>query len=142
MGNYWVRVENNQVVECLTYNPNKEGDWREAIDVIPSIIEGKQIISGHYFDVSKTPVEIIWNIHDLTVEERKETLLQKLISQNLQIVSQEIEKELNCSCSNSESCCLDTLTSNIQIIRQNKATINSLNTHQEIDDYINNNQTI
>ena len=68
----WVQVINNAVVQCWDTQPpvNEEG-WREAIEVRPAIIANRQGYTGHVFDTSKTPVEIVYDTFDITVEERK-----------------------------------------------------------------------
>ena len=70
MSNYWVRIDKGSVVECLGYNPQKGGDWREAIDVPPVLIKNRQITDGHWFDLTKNPVEIRWNVIEVLIVSR------------------------------------------------------------------------
>jgi hypothetical protein len=136
MSNYWVRVENNTVVECLGYNPQREGDWREAIDVPPVITANRQITDGHWFDLSKTPVEIRWNVKDVSVEDRRQQILQHCISPLLQEVQEEIGKEQNCSnCDPNAGCCTSTVTEKLNAVKTKRAEILALSTHEEIDEY-------
>lgn len=135
MSNYWVRVENNQVVECLGYLPERAGDWRQAIDVVPALIPNRQIVDGHTFDLTKNPVEIVWNVRNLSVEERKDTLLDKVTANEKQAIQNEIMKELVCSCNNSNHCCLNALTDNINALRQKRNEVGALSTHEELDAY-------
>jgi hypothetical protein len=139
MSNYWVRVENNQVVECLSYLPERAGDWRQAIDVVPALIPNRQIVDGHTFDLTKNPVEIVWSVKNLEVQERKESLLDQLTGKEKQAIQNEIMKELTCSCANSSHCCLETLTDNVNALRQKRNEIVALNTHEEVDAYMANN---
>jgi hypothetical protein len=89
-----IRVENNEVVECLDYLPNNaSGDWRIAIEIEPSLIIGRQIRGSHTFDLTKNPVEILWSVIDLTVADRKDSLLQILNNESQEIVHNELIKE-------------------------------------------------
>lgn len=137
MSNYWVRVENGSVVECLGYDPQKAGDWREAIDVPPVLVENRQITDGHWFDLTKTPVEIRWNVKDVSVEDRRQQIFNNCISPLLQEVQEEIEKEQNCSnCDLNSGCCTSTVTEKLNTVKTKRAEILALSTHEEIDGYI------
>ena len=136
MANYWVRVENGEVVECLNHNPNREGDWREAVDVPANPIPNRQIVEGHHFDITKTPVEVVWGVKDLSVDDRKETLLLEITQAERQAIRQEVEKEMTCSCSSDAECCIDTLTQSIASLRQKREQIVALTTHEEVDQYM------
>lgn len=133
-----IRVENDKVVECMNADEVPEGaletgDWRDAIDVQPQLVEGKQITDGHWFDLSKTPVEIQWNIKDLSVEERKQILYFRLnekykailkpITENANDVTESTQKFLE-----------------VMMNKQTeKVVIDALQTHAEVDTYIQNN---
>ena len=70
-----IKVENNVVVQCLSYLPEiHDGDWREAIEINPNCIPNRQMIGAHTFDLTKSPVEITWEVIDISVEERKQQL--------------------------------------------------------------------
>jgi hypothetical protein len=130
----YVRVENDQVVECLDYLPaNHQGDWREAVDVIPSLIPFKQIQGPHSFDISKTPVEIVWSVIELTLDERKQTIFN-MTTADLQ---NQIEKQLNKDLSNpSENINFQLVESLVNQIRSKKFEIDAIQTHEEMDQYI------
>lgn len=78
-----IRVENNSVVECMNEDEvppgaMDTGDWRDAVDVEPELIPNRQIRGSHWFDLTKTPVEIRWNVQDLNVDDRKPILLSAI----------------------------------------------------------------
>lgn len=135
MSNYWVRIENSKVVECLSSHPGTNGDWREAIEIVPEIIPGRQIIEGHEFDITKNPVEVLWKVKELSINERKQSLLSRAILLNQNIIQFELNKEFNCSCNSEDQCCIDTITEKINKIREKRAEINTLSSHEEIDNY-------
>ena len=67
-----VRIQNNEVVSVWdTLPPANEDGWKDAIEVRPEIIPHRQGYTAHVFDITKTPVEILYGTFDITVEERK-----------------------------------------------------------------------
>ena len=67
-----VRIQNNEVVSVWdTLPPANEDGWKDAIEVRPEIIPHRQGYTAHVFDITKTPVEIVYGTFDITVEERK-----------------------------------------------------------------------
>jgi len=127
-----IRVENNEVVECLDYLPdNATGDWRIAIQVIPNLIPGRQIVNSYYFDLTKDPVEIVPVITNISEQERKLFLQQKLNVIYEKLVSKELKKEFSGNQSD-----INVVTAYIQEYRIKKTEIEALQTHEEIDQYI------
>jgi hypothetical protein len=127
-----IRVEDGIVVECLDYLPaNPTGDWRIAIEIQPSIIEGRQTVGTHTFDLTKNPVEIVWSVIDLTVGERKDSLIQNLNNTSYEIVHKELIKEFEGQ--NSEFTLVQLAISSYRIKRQQ---IMALSSHEEIDAFI------
>jgi len=127
-----IRIEDGIVVECLDYLPeNPIGDWRIAIEIQPSIIEGRQTVGTHTFDLTKNPVEIVWSVIDLTVGERKDSLIQNLNNTSYEIVHKELIKEFEGQ--NSEFTLVQLAISSYRIKRQQ---IMALSSHEEIDAFI------
>lgn len=127
-----IRVENNEVVECLDYLPeNAVGDWRDAVEIEPTLIDGRQIRGAHSFDLTKTPVEIVWSVIDLTIEDRKQMLIANLDRDSYEIVHDELVKEFD---GQSSDFALVQLA--IGVYRTKRAEIISLSTHKDIDDFI------
>lgn len=125
----YVRIENGEVIECLDYLPvNSIGDWREAVDIYPAIVSGRQIINSHYFDVNKSPVEIIWQAIDITVDDRKNILLGQLNQQSYQIVHSELIKEFEGHDSD-----FTLVQSAINVYRLKRTEILGLSSHDQID---------
>lgn len=133
-----IRIENNSVVECMNADEVPEGamnigDWHDAVEIQPELVVGKQITDGHWFDLTKTPVEILWNVKDLSVEDRKQPLLYAID----QKYKQELTDVVNTAEDPAEStqAFLQALTDK----QADKAVVTALTTHQQIDDYIANN---
>jgi hypothetical protein len=71
-----VRIQNNEVVQCWdTLPPANEDGWKDAIEVRPAIIANRQGYTAHVFDITKTPVEIVYGTFDITVDERKSGMI-------------------------------------------------------------------
>jgi hypothetical protein len=128
----YVKVENNEVIQCLDYLPeNSVGDWREAIEIEPSLIPTRQIRGLHSFDLTKTPVEIIWSVINLTVDERKNTLLSELDQKSHEIVQKELVKEFE-----GQSSDFELVQQAIFLYRNKRNALLSFTTHEEIDAFL------
>ena len=74
----FVKVENEEVTQVWdTQPPAGESGWQSAVEVRPSITDGKQIYTGHTFDLSADPVQIVYGVENLTVAQRKSNLISK-----------------------------------------------------------------
>jgi hypothetical protein len=68
----WVKVSDDVVVQCWdTPPPAGEENWRDAIEVRPPVRAYREVYGQHYFDLTKTPVEIVWPIETISIEDRK-----------------------------------------------------------------------
>ena len=127
-----VRIENNEVVECLGYLPNRPGDWREAIDIEPTLNPTRQIRGSHTFDISKNPVEIVWGVIDLSPEDRRMTIRNKLIAELKIKVREEMDKEFT----DGDVANMTLVNSLMEQIRSKNQEIDALVTHEQIDEYM------
>ena len=130
----YVRIEDDLVVECLDYLPeNAQGDWREAIDVVPPITPSRQIQGSHHFDISKTPVEIVWGVIDLSISDRKDTILAAVTTSTRQTIESELNRQYGLPAGSADFSIIEQMFTDLQIKRDE---IQALSTHEEIDDYI------
>jgi len=67
----YVRIENNEVKDCWDTPPDGRPGWKDAIEVRPTIIPHRQYYTGHTFDLTKDPVEIVYGVVDISVADRK-----------------------------------------------------------------------
>ena len=72
----YVRIENGEVKDCWDTPPDGRAGWKNAIEVKPTIIENRQKYTGHIFDITKDPVEIVYGVVDISVADRKEHMKQ------------------------------------------------------------------
>lgn len=74
--------------------------------MIPIILAGRQVIEGHYFDISKNPVEIVWLVKELSVEERKNSLLNIVLWRTKSFALDELDKDFNENLESQQRCCV------------------------------------
>ena len=73
----YVRIENGEVKDCWDTPPDNRPGWRNAIEIKPTIIPHRQYYTGHTFNLTKDPVEIVYGVADVTVADRKESMKQQ-----------------------------------------------------------------
>lgn len=90
----FVRIINNEVKQVWdTQPPAGESGWKSAIEVRPTIIPKRQYYTGHTFDLSKDPVEIVYGVEDISVEGRKDALKNLAKSEFQKVVQEETRKQ-------------------------------------------------
>lgn len=78
----YVRIVDGQVTDCWdTPPPEGQEGWKSAVEVRPTIIAKRQGYTGHTFDITKDPVEIVYGTFDIAVDDRKEQMKQNAQSQ-------------------------------------------------------------
>ena len=73
----YVRIENGEVKDCWDTPPDSREGWKSAIEVRPTIIPHRQYYTAHTFDLTKDPVEIVYGVADVTVDDRKEQMKEE-----------------------------------------------------------------
>jgi len=71
-----VRIENGEVKDVWDTPIDSREGWKSAIEVKPTIIAHRQGYTGHIFDITKDPVEIVYGTFDVLVADRKEQMKQ------------------------------------------------------------------
>lgn len=90
----FVKIINNEVKQVWdTQPPAGESGWKSAIEVRPAIIPNRQYYTGHTFDLSKDPVEIVYGVEDISVEGRKDALKNLAKSEFQKVVQEETRKQ-------------------------------------------------
>lgn len=130
-----IRVENNSVVECMNVEEvpagaMDTGDWRDAVEVAPELIPNRQIRGSHWFDLTKNPVEIRWNVEDLSVDDRKNDLLFGIDYRYKSVLS---EIDINANNINESTQAFVQAMLNKQA---EKDAVNAFTTHEQIDAYM------
>lgn len=81
MSQLYVQVINDAVKHCWDTKPTEgvgNNGWKEAVEVRPNIVAGRQRYAAHTFDITKDPVEIVYPVIDITVDERKAGMLAEV----------------------------------------------------------------
>jgi hypothetical protein len=121
-----VQVINGEVKQCWdTPPPAGEPGWVPAIEVTPPIIPHRQMYSAHRFDVSKNPVEIIYDIIDISVDDRKNGMISA--------ANMEFQMELQKQAMNPSSYDPDKLQTIKNSVAPKIAAIEAALTHDELD---------
>ncbi len=92
---FFVKIVNNEVNQCWdTPPPADESGWKSAIEVRP-VITNHQYYTGHTFDITKDPVEIVYGVKDMTVDDRKNSFSSAYKAVFQRVVAEEIRKEVD-----------------------------------------------
>ena len=125
----FVKVENEEVTQVWdTQPPAGEAGWKSAVEVRPSITDGKQIYTGHTFDLSADPVQIVYGVQDLTIAQRKEQLIGQAKGDYQQVANEQTQLETDDGSGDAA------LVSDAKDAKdQNIAAINACSTHAHLD---------
>lgn len=135
---FWIRVENGQVKDVWDYKPTTGPKaslpgWREAVEVKPDLVNGREIITTHSFNIDVEPAQIIWSKRGLTVDERKDGLKGQVKATYQAVVQEELRKELD---EFPETQYSPQVVAAAQATYESAITfINDLNTHEDVDNY-------
>lgn len=92
----FVQVVNEEVKQVWdTQPPAGESGWKSAVEVKPDLTAERQVYDGHTFDISVDPVQIVYAVRDITVDERKGSLIGAAQATYRQAVEAEIKKEID-----------------------------------------------
>lgn len=130
---FYVRVQDGQVTDVWdTPGPEGQSGWSDAVEVIPDLVENREVIGTHTIDITKNPIEIVWSKVELTVDDRKGALIGQaefpvfLLQHQLQAATAE---------NNAET--IATLTTQIEEATVTKdariVLINAATTHEDVD---------
>ena len=107
--------------------------WREAVEVKPDLVENREIITTHSFNIDVTPAQIVWSKRDVTVDERKDGLKAEAKATFQAVVDVELAKELDDDPATTYDA---SAVSTAQTTYQSAVTtIDALTTHEEVDSY-------
>ena len=91
----FVQVVNEEVKQVWdTQPPAGEEGWKSAVEVKPDLTAERQVYDGHTFDISVDPVQIVYAVRDITVDERKGSLIGQAQAAYRSVVQAEMQKEI------------------------------------------------
>ena len=92
----FVQVVNEEVKQVWdTQPPAGEAGWKSAVEVKPDLTADRQTYDGHTFDISVDPVQIVYAVRDITVDERKGSLIGQAQATYRTVVQAEMQKEID-----------------------------------------------
>jgi hypothetical protein len=97
---FWIQVKNGEVKQVWDYKPDAsrmaaESGWRAASEVKPDLVDNREIMTTHSFDLDADPAQIVWAKRELTVDERKGALVGQAKAEFQQVVEAEMRKEVD-----------------------------------------------
>tara|TARA_R110002096_G_C14331783_1_gene701354 strand:- start:155 stop:580 length:426 start_codon:yes stop_codon:yes gene_type:complete len=133
---FWIQVKNGEVKQVWDYKPDAErmsteSGWRAASEVKPDLVDNREVMTTHSFDLDADPAQIVWAKRDLTVDDRKGGLVGQANSAFQEAVNVETAKQLDDDPASvydaaAVATAQTTLTDRL-------AAINAVTTHDEVD---------
>ena len=132
---FWIQVKNGEVKQVWDYAPDAsrraaESGWREAVEVKPDLVDNREIITTHSFDLDADPAQIVWGKRELTVDERKGALIGQAKAEFQQVVDAQLQVEM---ADDDASGDLDAVAAAKAVKDAKIAAINTATTHEDVD---------
>lgn len=132
---FWIQVKNGEVKQVWDYAPDAsrraaESGWREAVEVKPDLVDNREIITTHSFDLDADPAQIVWGKRELTVDERKGALIGQAKAEFQAVVDAQLQVEM---ADDDASGDLDAVAAAKAVKDARIAAINAATTHDEVD---------
>ena len=107
-----------------------ESGWREAVEVKPDLVDNREIMTAHSFDLDADPAQIVWGKRELTVDERKGALRCQANAEFQAVVDAQLAIEM---ADDDASGDLDAVAAAKAVKDASIAAINAATTHEEVD---------
>ena len=132
---FWIQVKNGEVKQVWDYKPDAsrmaaESGWRAASEVKPDLVDNREIITTHSFDLDADPAQIVWGKRELTVDERKGALIGQAKAEFQAVVDAQLQIEM---ADDDASGDLDAVSAAKAVKDARIAAINAATTHDEVD---------
>jgi len=125
----FARVVNNEVTQVWdTQPPAGESGWKSAVEVKPTITANRQSYDGHTFDLTTDPVQIVYAVKDITVDERKGSLIGAAKATYSQVANEQVRLEAEDSSGDTAAVSTAKDVKDASIV-----AINACTTHDELD---------
>ena len=125
----FAKVVNDEVTQVWdTQPPAGESGWKSAVEVKPAITANRQSYDGHTFDVSVDPVQIVYAVKDITVDDRKGSLIGAAKGTYSQVANE--QARLEAEDASGDTAAVSTAK---DVKDASIAAINACTTHDELD---------
>ena len=127
----FVKIVNNEVKQVWdTQPPAGESGWKSAVEVKPDVVENRQTLDGHTFDITTDPVQIVYAVRDITVDERKAGLIGRAKAEFQQVVNAQLQIEMDDTDTAGD---LDAVSAAKAVKDAKIVAINTATTHEDLD---------
>ena len=107
-----------------------ESGWRAASEVKPDLVDNREIMTAHSFDLDADPAQIVWAKRELTVDERKGALIGQANAEFQEVVNAQMQIEM---ADDDASGDLEAVSAAKAVKDARIAAINAATTHDEVD---------
>jgi len=126
-----VQIVNNEVKQGWgTQPPAGESGGKSAGEGKPDVVENRQALDGHTFDLTTDPVQIVYAVRDITVDERKAGLIGRAKAEFQQVVNEQLQIEMDDTDTAGD---LDAVSAAKAVKDARIVAINACTTHDELD---------
>jgi len=127
----FVKIVNNEVKQVWdTQPPAGESGWKSAVEVKPAVVENRQTLNGHTFDITTDPVQIVYAVRDITVDERKSGLIGRAKAEFQQVVNDQLQVEMDDTATDGD---LEAVSAAKAVKDAKIVAINTATTHEDLD---------
>ena len=132
---FWIQVKNGEVKQVWDYKPDAsrmaaESGWRAASEVKPDLVDNREIMTTHSFDLDADPAQIVWGKRELTVDERKGALIGQAKAEFQAVVDAQLQIEV---ADDDASGDLEAVSAAKAVKDARIAAINAATTHEDVD---------
>ena len=107
-----------------------ESGWRAASEVKPDLVDNREIMTAHSFDLDADPAQIVWAKRELTVDERKGGLVGQANSAFQEVANEQTQIEVDDTDASGD---LDAVSAAKVVKDARIAAIAAATTHDEVD---------
>ena len=94
----YVQVVNGQMAQCWDTQPpvpvGTDG-WKNAVEIKPTTLPYQQGLNGPVYKCDLDPVEIVWTVYDISIDEQKGGKYGQASQQFNAVVAQQVALETN-----------------------------------------------
>jgi hypothetical protein len=105
--------------------PEGQEGWRNAVEVRAELVAHRQQFAAHRYDLNVDPVQIIWDAVDITVEDRKNSMISNA---NFAVARMNMQNEMTPGTHTAEAIAAAQATADSKV-----AAVNAATTHDELD---------
>jgi hypothetical protein len=125
----FVKIVNDEVTQVWdTQPPAGESGWKSAVEVKPDVTANRQTYDGHTFDITTDPVQIVYAVKVITVDDRKGGLIGAAKGTYSQVANEQARLEADDASGDTAA-----VSTAKDVKDASIAAINACTTHDELD---------